>query len=211
MMEFDFEKFKSICNDRYIVMHIASENQLKQFIGSACDNNTRWHPLVGDPDARYVYYVRKYADEFGHDHGDVIQPAFMHSKIFLGQHKNLIYLQCWNLWRINKMEDLRKKLKPGDKVILKDARDMTADEDGDDYVAVTLLEAREFEIIEKLEPYSKKLVTVKEVYEGYFTVVEMFEADNDYCFYAGDIAVWTDEVSCIQVNMNDVLEFIGGY
>ena len=113
------------------------------------------------------------------------------------------------------MEDLRKKLKPGDKVILKDARDMMADDDDDDYdddyVAVTLLEAREFEIIEKLEPYSKKLVTVKEVYEGYFTVVERFEADNDYCFYAGDIAVWPDEVSGIQVNMNDVLEFIGGY
>ena len=76
MMEFDFEKFKSICNDRLIVMHIASENQLKQFIGSACDNNTRLHPRVGDPDAHYVYYVRKYADEFGHDHGDVVYAVF---------------------------------------------------------------------------------------------------------------------------------------
>lgn len=76
MMEFDFEKFKSICNDRYIVMHIASENQLKQFIGSVCDNNTRWHPLVGDTDAHYVYYVREYVDEFGLDHGDVVYAVF---------------------------------------------------------------------------------------------------------------------------------------
>ena len=106
------------------------------------------------------------------------------------------------------MEDLRKKLKPGDKVILKDARDMMVDDDDDDYVVVTLLEAREFEIIEELEPYSKKLVTVKEVYEGCFTVVERFEADNDYCFYAGDIAVWPEGVLGGQINVGDILEFM---
>lgn len=106
------------------------------------------------------------------------------------------------------MEDLRLKLRPSDQVILKDARDMMVDNEDDDYVAVTLLEASEFDMIEKLEPYSKKLVTVKEVYEDYFNVVERFEADNDYCFYAGDIAVWPDEVIGNQINVKDILEFM---
>lgn len=106
------------------------------------------------------------------------------------------------------MEDLRDRLKPGDKVILKDARDMMANDDDDDYVVVTLLDAREFEIIENLDPYSKKLVTVREVDESSFGVLERFGADTDYYFFAGDIAVWPDEILGNQINVKDVLEFM---
>lgn len=103
------------------------------------------------------------------------------------------------------MEDLRKKLKPGDKVILKDARDMMADEDG---MLGTLLDEEDFETIAQLDPYSKKLVTIKDVDDDTFGVLEKFGADMNYYFFAGDIAVWPDEVPGIQVNMNDVLEFM---
>lgn len=106
------------------------------------------------------------------------------------------------------MEDLRDRLKPGDKVILKDARDMIADEDG---MLGTLLDEGDFETIAKLDPYSKKLVTIKEVDEDTFGVLERFGSDHSYYFFAGDIDVWPEGVLGIQVNMSDVLEFIGGY
>lgn len=105
------------------------------------------------------------------------------------------------------MENLRDRLKPGDKVILKDARDMMYDENG---TFGTLLDAEDFESIADLDPYSKKLVTIKDVDEDTFEVLEKFGVNKRYYFFAGDIAVWPDEMSNLQVNMDDVLEFIGG-
>ena len=79
------------------------------------------------------------------------------------------------------MEDLRRKLRPGDQVILKDARDMMADEDG---MSGTLLDEIDFETIAKLDPYSNKLVTIRDVDETTFGVLERFGADSSYHLFA---------------------------
>ena len=101
------------------------------------------------------------------------------------------------------MEDLRNLLKPGDIVKLKNVVDMVESADS----SRTLGALDNQNVIDEYMEYSEMVGTVRSVRETNFTLNEV----GTVVFFGGDIAMWPDEMSGLQVNINDVLEFIGGY
>lgn len=99
------------------------------------------------------------------------------------------------------MEDLRNLLKPGDMVKLKNVADMVESAGS----SQTLGALDDQSVIDEYMEYSEMVGTVRSVRETNFTLNEA----GTVVFFGGDIAMWPREFEMGEVNVNDMLEFLG--
>ena len=99
------------------------------------------------------------------------------------------------------MEDLRNLLKPGDMVKLKNVVDMVESAGS----SRTLGALDNQGVIDEYMEYSEMVGTVRSVCETNFTLNEV----GAVAFFGGDIAMWPREFEMSEVNVNDMLEFLG--